>query len=59
MSTSGSQSCVVATLLISKLLVHIQGFIGHEDFHIMELEGCDVLLGMPWFRQVGALVAMT
>ncbi|MCO5547110.1 hypothetical protein L7F22_000552 [Adiantum nelumboides] len=39
---------VVVTPLIGKLRLHIQGVV-HEDFYIMPLEGCDVLLGMPWF----------
>ncbi|MCO5557152.1 hypothetical protein L7F22_010710 [Adiantum nelumboides] len=37
------------TSLIGKLRLHIQGYVGHEEFFIMPLEGCDVLLGMPWF----------
>ncbi|MCO5603352.1 hypothetical protein L7F22_057502 [Adiantum nelumboides] len=35
--------------LIGKLRLHIQGYVGHEEFYIVPLEGCDVLLGMPWF----------
>ncbi|MCO5601365.1 hypothetical protein L7F22_055485 [Adiantum nelumboides] len=30
---------------IGKLRVHIQGYVGHEEFFIMPLEGCDVQLG--------------
>ncbi|MCO5555647.1 hypothetical protein L7F22_009192 [Adiantum nelumboides] len=37
------------TPLIGKLRLQIQGYVGHEEFFIMPLEGCDVLLGMPWF----------
>ncbi|MCO5610812.1 hypothetical protein L7F22_065053 [Adiantum nelumboides] len=40
---------VVVTPLIGKLRLHIHGYVGHEEFFIMPLEGCDVLLGMPWF----------
>ncbi|MCO5588670.1 hypothetical protein L7F22_042629 [Adiantum nelumboides] len=40
---------VAVTPLIGKLQFHIQGYVGHEEFFIMPLEGCDVLLGMPWF----------
>ncbi|MCO5560648.1 hypothetical protein L7F22_014265 [Adiantum nelumboides] len=40
---------VAVTPLIGKLRLHIQGYVGHEEFYIMPLEGCDVLLGMPWF----------
>lgn len=45
---------VPTTPLIGKLHLHIQGYVGQEDFHIMELNGCDVLLGMPWFHHVDA-----
>ncbi|MCO5563940.1 hypothetical protein L7F22_017592 [Adiantum nelumboides] len=37
---------VAVTPLIGKLRLHIQG---HEEFYIMPLDGCDVVLGMPWF----------
>ncbi|MCO5584642.1 hypothetical protein L7F22_038573 [Adiantum nelumboides] len=40
---------VTVTPLIGKLRLHTQGYVGHEEFFIMPLEGCDVLLGMPWF----------
>ncbi|MCO5548042.1 hypothetical protein L7F22_001498 [Adiantum nelumboides] len=40
---------VAVTPLIGKLRLHIQGYVGLEEFFIMPLEGCDVLLGMPWF----------
>ncbi|MCO5584052.1 hypothetical protein L7F22_037974 [Adiantum nelumboides] len=40
---------VAVTPLIGKLRLHIQGYVGHEEFYIMALAGCDVLLGMPWF----------
>ncbi|MCO5611567.1 hypothetical protein L7F22_065820 [Adiantum nelumboides] len=36
---------VAVTPLIGKLRLHIQGYVGHEEFFIMPLEGCDVLLG--------------
>ena len=45
---------IPATPLISKLRLHIQGYVGQEDFHIMDLDRCDVLLGMPWFHHVDA-----
>ncbi|MCO5554170.1 hypothetical protein L7F22_007696 [Adiantum nelumboides] len=35
---------VAVTPLIGKLRLLIQGYVGHEDFYIMPLEGCDVLL---------------
>ncbi|MCO5556902.1 hypothetical protein L7F22_010457 [Adiantum nelumboides] len=40
---------VTVTPLIGKLRLHIEGYVGHEEFYIMPLEGCDVLRGMPWF----------
>ncbi|MCO5599148.1 hypothetical protein L7F22_053248 [Adiantum nelumboides] len=40
---------VAVTPLIGKLQLHIQGYVGNEEFFIMPLEGCDVLLGLPWF----------
>ncbi|MCO5575205.1 hypothetical protein L7F22_029002 [Adiantum nelumboides] len=39
---------VTVTPLIGKLRLHIQGYVGHKEFFIMPLEGCDVLLSMPW-----------
>ncbi|MCO5599323.1 hypothetical protein L7F22_053424 [Adiantum nelumboides] len=47
---------VAVTPLIGKLRLHIQGYVGHEEFFIMPLEGCDVLLGMPWFYNHKALL---
>ncbi|MCO5559641.1 hypothetical protein L7F22_013242 [Adiantum nelumboides] len=35
---------VAVTPLIGKLRLHIQRYVGHEEFFIMPLEGCDVLL---------------
>ncbi|MCO5562500.1 hypothetical protein L7F22_016127 [Adiantum nelumboides] len=40
---------VAVTPLIGKLQLHIQSYVGHEEFYIMPLEICVVLLGMPWF----------
>ncbi|MCO5564803.1 hypothetical protein L7F22_018471 [Adiantum nelumboides] len=37
---------VAVTPLIGKFQLHIQGYVGHEEFFIMPLERCDVLLGM-------------
>ncbi|MCO5552402.1 hypothetical protein L7F22_005913 [Adiantum nelumboides] len=34
---------VAVTPLIGKLRLHIRGYVGHEEFFIMPLEGCDVL----------------
>ncbi|MCO5610115.1 hypothetical protein L7F22_064350 [Adiantum nelumboides] len=39
---------VAITPVIGKVRLHCQGYLGHEDFYIMPLEGCDVLLGIPW-----------
>ncbi|MCO5569060.1 hypothetical protein L7F22_022766 [Adiantum nelumboides] len=47
---------VAITPLICKLQLHCQGYLGHEDFFIMPLEGCDVLLGIPWYHKNNAMV---
>ncbi|MCO5614684.1 hypothetical protein L7F22_068968 [Adiantum nelumboides] len=44
------------TPIIGKLCLHIQSYVDAEEFYIMPLEGCDVLLGIPWlFRVQGIL----
>ncbi|MCO5558851.1 hypothetical protein L7F22_012440 [Adiantum nelumboides] len=47
---------VAITPVIGKLRLHCQGYLGHEDFYIMPLEGCDVLLGIPWYHKNSAVV---
>ncbi|MCO5584291.1 hypothetical protein L7F22_038215 [Adiantum nelumboides] len=47
---------VTITLVIGKLRLHCQVYLGHEDFYIMPLEGCDVLLGIPWYNKNNAVV---
>ena len=47
---------VAVTPIIGKLRLHVQGYVDSEDFYIMPLEGCDVLLGMPWCHRVRAVV---
>ncbi|MCO5551789.1 hypothetical protein L7F22_005291 [Adiantum nelumboides] len=47
---------VAVTPLIGKLRLYIQGYVDHEEFYIMPLEGCDVLLGIPWFYNHKALL---
>ncbi|MCO5554678.1 hypothetical protein L7F22_008211 [Adiantum nelumboides] len=47
---------VAITLVIDKLRLHCQGYLGYEDFYIMPLEGCDVLLGIPWYHKNNAVV---
>ncbi|MCO5571109.1 hypothetical protein L7F22_024841 [Adiantum nelumboides] len=47
MAAPGNEVAVMP--LIGKLRLHIQGYVGHKDFYIMPLEGCGVLLDMPWF----------
>ena len=42
------------TPIIGKLRIHIQDYVDSEEFYIMPLEGCDVILGMPWFHRVRA-----
>ena len=36
------------TPIIGKLRIHIQDFVDTEEFYIMPLPDCDVLLGIPW-----------
>ncbi|MCO5588940.1 hypothetical protein L7F22_042902 [Adiantum nelumboides] len=46
------------TPIIGKLRLHIQSYVDTEEFYIMPLDGCDVLLGIPWlFRVQGILDA--
>ncbi|MCO5598239.1 hypothetical protein L7F22_052331 [Adiantum nelumboides] len=48
----------VVTPIIGKLRLHIQSYVDAEEFYIMPLDGCDVLLGIPWlFRVQGILDA--
>ncbi|MCO5614610.1 hypothetical protein L7F22_068894 [Adiantum nelumboides] len=44
------------TPIIGKLRLQIQSYVDAEEFYIMPLDGCDVLLGIPWlFRVQGIL----
>ena len=45
---------VPITPIIGKPRIHVQNYVDLEDFFIMPLEGCDVLLGMPWFHRLKA-----
>ncbi|MCO5557930.1 hypothetical protein L7F22_011503 [Adiantum nelumboides] len=57
MATSGHE--VAVTPLIGKLQLYIQGYVGHEEFFIMPLEGCDVALkcrGFTITRQFRSLL---
>ncbi|MCO5591325.1 hypothetical protein L7F22_045307 [Adiantum nelumboides] len=36
------------TPILGKLRLHIQSYVDAEEFHIMPLQDCDVLLGIPW-----------
>ena len=40
------------TPILGKLRLHIQSYVDAEEFYIMPLEGCDVLLGIPWMYRV-------
>ena len=44
------------TPILGKLRLHIQSYVDAEEFHIMPLEGCDVLLGIPWCYRLHAMV---
>lgn len=38
--------------LVGKLRIHIQGYLDHLSFMIAPIQGADVILGMPWHKQV-------
>ena len=47
---------VPVTPILGKLRMHIQNYVDTEEFYIMPLEGCDVLLGMPWCHRKHAVL---
>ncbi|MCO5592048.1 hypothetical protein L7F22_046042 [Adiantum nelumboides] len=47
---------VPVTPILGKLRMHIQSYVDTEEFYIMPLEGCDVLLGMPWCHRKHAVL---
>ncbi|MCO5571715.1 hypothetical protein L7F22_025462 [Adiantum nelumboides] len=47
---------VPVTPILGKLRMHIQSYVDTEEFYIMSLEGCDVLLGMPWCHRKHAVL---
>ncbi|MCO5557959.1 hypothetical protein L7F22_011533 [Adiantum nelumboides] len=44
------------TPIIGKLRLHIQFYVDAEEFYIMPLDGCDVLLGIPWMFRVQGIM---
>ncbi|MCO5583478.1 hypothetical protein L7F22_037389 [Adiantum nelumboides] len=44
------------TPILGKLRLHIQSYVDAEEFHIMPLQDCDVLLGIPWCYRLHAVV---
>ncbi|MCO5546973.1 hypothetical protein L7F22_000412 [Adiantum nelumboides] len=44
------------TPIIGKLRLHIQSYVDAEEFYIMPLDGCDVLLGIPWMFRVQGIM---
>ncbi|MCO5613336.1 hypothetical protein L7F22_067612 [Adiantum nelumboides] len=44
------------TPILGKLRMHIQSYVDVEEFHIMPLQDCDVLLGIPWCYRLHAVV---
>lgn len=44
----------LVTPIIGKLRYHIQNLMDYEEFYIMPLNGCDVLLGMHWVHHMDA-----
>ena len=55
-SLAAPRHSIAVTPIIGKLRLHVPGYVDSEDFYIMPLEGCDVLLGMPWCHKVRAMV---
>ncbi|MCO5597457.1 hypothetical protein L7F22_051535 [Adiantum nelumboides] len=44
------------TPILGKPRLHIQSYLDAEEFHIMPLQDCDVLLGIPWCYRLHAVV---
>ncbi|MCO5566283.1 hypothetical protein L7F22_019959 [Adiantum nelumboides] len=44
------------TPILGKLRLHIQSYVDEEEFHIMLLQDCDVLLGIPWCYRLHAVM---
>ncbi|MCO5576664.1 hypothetical protein L7F22_030479 [Adiantum nelumboides] len=44
------------TPIIGKLRLHIQSYVDAEEFYIMPLDGCDVLLSIPWMFRVQGIM---
>ncbi|MCO5599485.1 hypothetical protein L7F22_053589 [Adiantum nelumboides] len=44
------------TPIIGKLRLHIQFYVAAEEFYIMPLAGCNVLLGIPWMFRVKGIM---
>ncbi|MCO5559736.1 hypothetical protein L7F22_013338 [Adiantum nelumboides] len=44
------------TPIIGKLRLYIQSYVGAEEFYIMPLDECDVLLGIPWMFRVQGIM---
>lgn len=42
--------------VIGKLRIFIQGYMDHVEFMVGPIQGADVILGMPWHRQVNPKV---
>ena len=45
----------VVTPLISKLRIHVQGYVDQEEFYVSPLVHQDVILGVPWFHRKSTL----
>lgn len=40
------------TPIIGKFCIYIIDFVDYEYFYTMPLQGCNILLGMPWFHTI-------
>ncbi|MCO5570686.1 hypothetical protein L7F22_024413 [Adiantum nelumboides] len=49
----------VVTPIIGKVRLNIQSYVDVEEFYIMPLDGCDVLLGIPWMFRVQGIMTIT
>ncbi|MCO5570450.1 hypothetical protein L7F22_024172 [Adiantum nelumboides] len=44
------------TPILGKLRLHLQSYVDAKEFHIMPLQDCDVLLGIPWCYRLHVVV---
>ena len=57
-NTANPELSTLVTPIIGKLCIHVQEYVGEDDFYIMPLPDCDVLIGIPWHYDNKALIDM-